>query len=452
MGKLFGTDGIRGVANQYPMTPETVLQVGRAVAHQFADPNRLGVVIGKDTRLSGDMIESALISGICSMGINVLLAAHMPTPGVAYLTAALKAAAGVVVSASHNPYVDNGIKVFNGQGFKVSDADEAQLEARTLSDDLIRTTAAIRDTGQVTRIQEAENQYMTFLKSALKAGVSLEHLKLVIDCSNGATFRIAPLLFSDLGAQVTVLCNQPNGKNINDRCGSQHPEFLSEMVANNGADIGVAFDGDGDRLIAVDETGAVLTGDQTLAVCAKYLKQNGRLKNNTVVSTVMSNIGLRHALKSLGIRHVVTDVGDRYVMQAMVSEQAVLGGEESGHTVFLDHQTTGDGLLTALKLLEVVGVEKKPLSELKKVMTVFPQVLINVTVQHKPELASVPEVQAVIRSVESALAGKGRVLVRYSGTQPQCRVMVEGPTETETRRYCEEIAKVLRETIGSKDA
>ena len=449
MDKLFGTDGIRGVANEYPMIPEMALKFGRAVGHHFGDSKRSAILIGRDTRISGQMIESAIAAGICSMGLDVLLAWVIPTPGVAYLTKALGAAAGVVVSASHNPYFDNGLKLFDAGGFKLSIKKEEALEKSILKVDHATAAKKIRETGKIVNLNDAGDRYKNFLKQLLPEGCRLENFKIALDCANGATYSLAPKLFTELGAEVYALYTKPDGKNINKQCGSQHPQSLTEKVKEIGANIGLAFDGDGDRLIAVDENGQILTGDQILAICARHLKSTSRLKSNIVVSTVMSNIGLGEALKEMGIENVITGVGDRFVMEEMRKQGAVLGGEESGHTVFLEHQTTGDGMLTALKLLEVMAIENKSLSELKTVMTIFPQVLINVDVSSKPPLETIPAVEAAIRYVENELAGKGRVLVRYSGTQQQCRVMVEGPENEVTSQLCRKIAKAVQDDIGA---
>jgi len=448
MDRLFGTDGIRGVANEYPMTPEMALRIGRAVAAYLGTANNSAIIIGKDTRISGSMLESGLISGICSMGVDAMLTGIMPTPGVAFLTASLPASAGLVVSASHNPYYDNGVKIFGPDGYKLSDEIEQEIESYIMDDALAEKAGKIRKTGKAWIITVAEKQYKTFLKRSLPAGMNFSRVKIAIDCSNGATCRVAPELFTELGADLEIFFTEPDGMNINANCGSQHPDVLAEKVVETSADIGLAFDGDGDRLIAVNEKGDVLTGDQILAICAKHMQQKGALKNNMVVSTVMSNMGLGVALSKMGVSQVTTKVGDRYVMQGMTAHGAVLGGEDSGHTVFLDHQTTGDGMLTALKLIEVMLSENKPLSELKSVMTVFPQVLINVEVKNKPQLDTLPEVMDAIHAVEENLKGQGRVLVRYSGTQPQCRVMVEGPTESETRQCCQKLADIIKEKIG----
>ena len=449
MGKLFGTDGIRGVANEYPITCEMAMDIGRTIAHLFrAETGKSKIVIGKDTRISGDMIEYALVSGICSMGADAFLAGVLPTPGIAYMTSSMGADAGIVISASHNPYYDNGIKIFNQDGFKLSDEKEEEIEHLVLNGKIVSMCKAVSDTGRAFKIEDAGKNYISFLKSALPEDFSLSGMKIVIDCANGATYQVGPELFKDLGADIESIFIEPDGKNINENCGSQHTEALIEIVLKKRADIGLAFDGDGDRLIAVDENGSVLTGDQILVVCSNMLKLVSKLNNNLVISTIMSNMGLNVSLKDLGIEHIMTNVGDRYVMEQMISSGSVLGGEDSGHTIFLNHHTTGDGILSALKLIESMKFESKPLSELKKVMTVFPQALINVEVKSKPEISSIPAVQEGIRSVEKDLGEKGRVLVRYSGTQPICRVMVEGPTKEETQKYCEQVSDIVKNEIG----
>ncbi|MBW1821407.1 MAG: phosphoglucosamine mutase, partial [Deltaproteobacteria bacterium] len=367
MGKLFGTDGIRGVANEYPITCEMAMDMGRAVAHIFcAGTGSSKIVIGKDTRISGDMIEYGLVSGICSMGVDAVLTDVLPTPGIAYTTSSMGANAGIVISASHNPFYDNGIKIFNKEGFKLSDEKEEKIEHIVLNGKTASMCRSICDTGRAFKIEDAGKNYISFMKSALPEGFSLNGMKIVLDCANGATYQVAPELFKELGANIDSLFIKPDGKNINENCGSQHPETLIKKVLERKADIGLAFDGDGDRLIAVDENGSVLTGDQILAVCANMLKKIRKLNNNMVISTIMSNMGLKMALKDLGIEHIMTNVGDRYVMEQMVSSGSVLGGEDSGHTIFLNHHTTGDGILSALKLIESMKFESKPLSELKK--------------------------------------------------------------------------------------
>ncbi len=448
MGKLFGTDGIRGVANTYPLDVETAASVGRAIADFFGrncNENHNGfIVLGQDTRLSGDMIAHAVSAGICSAGMNVAMLGVLPTPGVALLSRQTEAAAGVVISASHNPFEDNGIKLFDGNGQKLDDAKEENLERLI---EKVPAKIASNKLGRLVSLENACERYLDFLKGVLP-DLSLDGVRLVLDCSNGATYRVAPQIFDILGAEVIPLFCEPDGTNINDRCGSQHPEILAREVAKCGADLGLAFDGDGDRLIAVDGKGVILTGDQVMAICAKDLLEKGVLNGNKVVTTVMSNMGFRIAMKQLGIDLYTTQVGDRYVMQEMVAQEAVLGGEDSGHMIFRDHHTTGDGIMAALRLLDAMKASGVPLSELSGIMTVFPQVLINVDVKSKPELESIPQVSAAIQAVEKQLGDQGRVLVRYSGTQPQCRVMVEGPTEPLTRQLCEQIAAVVKENLA----
>jgi phosphoglucosamine mutase len=449
MGRLFGTDGIRGVANEYPLTAETVIEIGRAVALFFSgSTNPTKIIIGKDTRESGDMIEDALATGICSAGADACLAGILPTPAVACLTSSIDAAAGIVISASHNPFYDNGIKIFDADGYKLSDTDEDEIERLMQADNSVSGAGNGHRNGIVETLTDAPARYLAFLQNTLSNADLFNDMKIVLDCSNGATYAVAPQIFQDLGAQVKALHIQPDGKNINADCGSEHPETLIDAVLKKKADIGLAFDGDGDRLVAVDEKGQVISGDRTLAICAGSLKRKGLLKNNLVVSTVMSNLGLRMAFKELGINHLMAQVGDRYVLQQMKANGAVIGGEDSGHMIFLDQHTTGDGMLTALRLIQTMREENKPLSELSRVMTVFPQVLLNIDVQSKPPIEDVPQIMAAIRSVEDCLGQKGRVLVRYSGTQPLCRVMVEGPEEDETRRYCQRIADVVKATLG----
>ncbi|MBF0120581.1 MAG: phosphoglucosamine mutase [Desulfobacterales bacterium] len=438
MDKLFGTDGIRGKANRYPMTSEISLNIGRS-ASCFFNKNKK-IIIGKDTRLSCDMIESALISGICSMGVDVYLAGVIPTPGISFLTYFMNMDAGIMISASHNPFYDNGIKFFKGDGYKLNDNEEAEIE-KIFKENNFKYS---QDIGRVYSLNDSDKNYVNFLKDRVRKDISFKGIKLVIDCANGATFRAAKEVFSSLEIDVYAISVSPNGKNINDNCGSEHPKKLSEAVLEKQADIGLAFDGDGDRVIAVDEKGKILSGDQIIAICAKHLKQNGRLKNNTVVTTVMSNMGLSVALKDMDIKHAIANVGDRYVLEMMKSCGAIIGGEDSGHMIFLDYHRTGDGILSALQLMESIVSSQKPLSELGKIMSVFPQMLVNVEVKNKPDIETVPEIYNVIKKVEKELAGKGRVLVRYSGTQPLCRVMVEAPTNEDTKRYCDEITKVIK--------
>lgn len=448
--KLFGTDGIRGAANHYPMTPELMVRVGRAIVAALPDTSqKKRILIGRDTRQSGDMIESAISAGIASMNGDVHLAGILPTPGIACLTAAGGYDAGIVISASHNPFFDNGIKIFNRNGFKLSDDLETIIEDHVLHEGFGKNQLSSKDIGTTHRIGSPVRRYLEFLKQALGADYSLKGRRIVLDCANGATYAAAPRIFADLGADVTVLAASPNGKNINDHCGSQHTEILRERVVRDGADMGFAFDGDGDRLIAVDELGHAVTGDQILAICAKYLKETGQLKNNVTVSTVMSNVGLHALLKDLGIRHVVTDVGDRQVLAAMREHQAVIGGEDSGHMIFLDHHTSGDGIYTALRLAQVARSRSRKLSELAGIMKIYPQVLLNVPVREKTDLFKIQEISDIIKKTEQTLGEGGRVLVRYSGTQPLCRVMVEGPDPDDTHRFCRDIAAVITEKIGA---
>ena len=449
MGELFGTDGVRGVANEYPMTAEMALNIGRATAFLFKRKGHIPrIIIGKDTRISGYMLENALVSGICSMGVNALLVGPLPTPGIAFATNSMRADAGIVISASHNPFQDNGIKIFSNEGFKLPDEKEIEIEKLIFSNNMHTLHPSPSELGKAYRIDDARGRYIVFLKNTFPKEHTLEGTKVVLDCAHGATYRVAPDTFFELGADVISLFDQPNGENINAHCGSQHPETLAEEVIKGKADVGFAFDGDGDRVIAVDEKGSVLTGDQIMAICAKEMKKEGKLNKNLVVCTVMSNIGFGIALKQVGIEQVVTKVGDRYVLEEMQAKGAVIGGEESGHVIFLEHHTTGDGIITALQVLAAMKKAQKPLSELAQVMRVFPQKLINVDVKTKPELSTIPEIGAAVRDVEEQLGDKGRVLVRYSGTQNMCRVMVEGPTNEETQKYCGQIADVIGEKLG----
>jgi phosphoglucosamine mutase len=449
MEKLFGTDGIRGVANEYPMTAEVALNVGRAIAYlSKREGHTPRIIIGKDTRQSGDMFESALISGICSMGVHAISAGVIPTPGIAFLTSSMRADAGIVISASHNPMQDNGIKIFNGDGLKLADEKETMIEELIFFNNMHKLHPDPKELGRLSRLDDAAGRYVNFLKEAFPQELNPEGMKIVLDCSNGATYRVAPATFAELGVEVTTLFDQPDGKNINLHCGSQHPEALAYEVLRQKADAGFAFDGDGDRMIAVDEKGNVLTGDRILAICSALLKKEGKLKKNLVVRTVMSNLGLSVAFQELGIDSIFTKVGDRFVLEEMLARGAVIGGEDSGHLIFLEHHTTGDGLITALQVLAAMKKEGKTLSDLAGIMTVFPQMLINIDVKRKPEIETIPEIMAAINQVEAALGNKGRVLVRYSGTQNMCRVMVEGPTKEKTQTYCRQIADVVEKVLA----
>ena len=452
MGTLFGTDGVRGVANKHPMTPEMALRLGRATASIFKNnaTRRPRIVVGNDTRLSGGMLESALTAGICSMGVDVHPAGTLPTPGVACLIRSMEMDAGIVISASHNPYEDNGIKIFSGSGFKLSDAQEDEIERLATSDETKEPLPTGSEIGTIHPIRDASERYIAFCKNTFPGDLSLAGMKLVVDCANGATYRVAPAVFSELGAEVTAIHCNPDGRNINDQCGSQHTHSLALKVRELGADVGLAFDGDGDRLIAVNEAGQELTGDHILAICSGMYKDRDLLQNNLVVLTVMSNLGFRLFLEGKGIEYAVATVGDRQVLEMMQSKGAIIGGEASGHIIFLNHHTSGDGIISALQLLSAMRLRNQSLSRLSQIMDLYPQKIINVYVKEKPPLESMAELQESIRKAESELGRKGRVLIRYSGTQSMCRVMVEGPTEDITEKLAQELAAVVRKNIGTE--
>jgi len=449
MGKLFGTDGVRGEANRYPMNAEIAFAIGQAVVYILKkEHDRPRIVIGKDTRISGYMLESSLEAGITSMGGNPYLVGVLPTPGIAFVAQSMRADAGIVISASHNPYQDNGIKIFSGSGFKLSDEQEEAIEDLMLSNKLHELVPPVKEMGQAFRLEDVHGRYIVFLKNTFPRDLSIEGMKIVIDTANGATYKVAPDTFWELGAKIELIHNTPNGININDNCGSQHTQDLRKKVVESGAAIGLAFDGDGDRLIAVDEKGQEITGDQILLICAKVLKEQDRLKNDLLVSTVMSNLGLRVACKKYGFKYHAAKVGDRYVLEDMMKLGSVIGGEQSGHLIFFDHHTTGDGIITALQLTAAMVRAGKPLSDLAKMMDIYPQKLINVDVKSKPDIATVPRIMQVINRVEKDLGENGRVLVRYSGTQNMCRVMVEGPSDGITEKHCKEIAAVVKGVLG----
>jgi len=449
MGKLFGTDGVRGTANIHPMTAEIALQIGRAAAYICKEKeHRHKIVIGKDTRVSGYMLESALVSGICSMGVDALLIGPMPTPGIAFITRSMRADAGMVISASHNPFQDNGIKIFSRDGFKLPDRVEERLEELILSQAIDQLRPTADDIGKAFRIDDANGRYIVFLKDTFPAHLTLEGLKLVIDCGNGAAYKIAPMVFSELGAEVISLGIEPDGHNINAGCGSLHPEKLQQTVVAENADIGIAFDGDADRVIFVDHTGKVIDGDQIMAICALDLQRRDQLRKNTVVATVMSNIGLEKTLLKAGIRLVRTQVGDRYVVEEMRAAGYNFGGEQSGHLIFMDHNTTGDGILSALQLLAVVVSEGKSLAELAGVMEIFPQVLINVPVREKTPVSEIAALQRQVREVEKDIAGSGRLLIRYSGTENKLRIMLEGEHYERIKNHAEALAETVRRELG----
>lgn len=449
MRKLFGTDGVRGVANLEPMTSEIAMQLGRAAAHIFMRrAGRHQVVIGKDTRLSGYMLESALTSGICSMGVDVLLVGPLPTPAIAFLTRSLRADAGVVISASHNPYQDNGIKFFSNEGFKLPDEVEARIEQLIISDEIKHLRPTADAIGKAYRIGDAEGRYIEFVKRSLPKDLDFQGIKLVVDCAHGAAYKVGPAVFRELGAELVVIGDKPDGTNINDGCGAVHPERLQEAVRRHGAHIGVALDGDADRAIFVCEQGQIVDGDHVMAALGLDLHAQGQLACQTVVGTVMSNFGLELAMKKAGIQLKRTQVGDRYLMERMLADGYNFGGEQSGHFIFLDHNTTGDGLISALQILSLMKRTGTPLSELAKAMTAVPQILLNVQVKHKPDLNQIPDIQKAIQTAEARLNGSGRVLVRYSGTESLLRIMVEGERQTTIREVADHIADIVRARIG----
>ncbi len=447
--KLFGTDGVRGVANVYPMTAEVALQMGRALAYLIRNgSHRHRVVIGKDTRLSGYMLEQALAAGIESMGVDTVLVGPMPTPGIANITVSMRADAGAVISASHNPYQDNGIKFFWRDGFKLPDETEAQIEdliaARKI--DHLRPTA--QSIGQSRRLDDANGRYVVFLKNTFPGDVSLEGMTIVVDCANGAGYRVAPAVLQELGARVIKLGVDPDGKNINHKCGALHPENLAKAVVKHGAQIGVALDGDADRLIVVDEKGKVVDGDAIMAICTGELVRRRALAKKTLVATVMSNIGLERAVARWGVKVKRTKVGDRYVVEEMRKNGYTLGGEQSGHLIFLEHATTGDGVLAALQLLAVLCRSGKPMSELTSIFEPVPQTLLNVVVKQRRDLGELPEVMKAIRAAEQKLGKEGRVLVRFSGTEPKARVLIEGTSEAKNQQYARDIGDALTRALG----
>jgi len=452
MGRLFGTDGIRGEANVAPMTADMALRLGRALAFRFAgagNGSRPRIVIGKDTRLSGYIFEQALAAGVCSMGADVWMCGPLPTPGIAFIAKSMRADAGVVISASHNPFYDNGIKLFGHDGFKLPDDVEGELERLITGNELDGRYAGRAELGRAHRLEEAWARYVVFLKAVLPEELQLDGMRIVVDCAHGAAYRVAPAVFEELGAEVIAIGCRPDGTNINAGCGSLHPEHMCETIRMYDADLGIALDGDADRVIVADEKGNVVDGDQLMAIVALHLKQQGTLANQAVVATVMSNLGLEIALRNEGIKLVRTAVGDRHVVARMRGEGYNVGGEQSGHLVFLDHTSTGDGVVAALKILTVMLQQEKPLSELAQVMQRVPQVLLNVPVTSKPPIGSLPVVARLIAQVEETLGEDGRVLVRYSGTEKKARIMLEGVDQVAIQKFAEDIADALRAEIGA---
>jgi phosphoglucosamine mutase len=445
---LFGTDGVRGKVNHHPMDPETVLRVGMAAALALRKKHgKNTVLIGKDTRLSGYMIESALTSGICSMGMNVTLVGPIPTPGIAFLTKTMRLDAGIVISASHNPFDDNGIKFFGESGFKLPDEVEKKIEAMMEDGSSFRKRPQGGHIGRAFRLDDARGRYIEYIKSTIPRGETLEGLKVVVDCANGAAYKITPSVLEELGATVITLNDNPDGLNINEKCGSLHTESLREAVLAHGANAGVAHDGDADRTILVDEQGSLVDGDHVMGIWALELKNEGKLNGGAVVSTVMSNLGLEHFLRGHGIKFIRTNVGDRFVTEEMLRGGYVLGGEQSGHIVNLFLNTTGDGPITALHILYLMKKTGFSLSELKAPIPVYPQVLLNVEVKSK-NLKSCAGLENLISDSEAELAGKGRILVRASGTEPKIRVMVEGSEVEKVRDLAGRIASFIREKMA----
>ncbi len=455
--KIFGTDGVRGTANIEPVTAETALKLGRAAAHVFrqrrhnsGDRSRLRIVVGKDTRLSGYLLENALSSGILSMGVDVLFIGPLPTPGVAYVTRSLRADAGIVITASHNPYADNGIKFFGPDGFKLDDNIEGEIEHLVFSGDIesIRPTAA--EIGKAVRIDDALGRYIEYAKSSFPRGMTLDGMRIVVDCAHGAAYKSTPCVLRELGAEIFVYGNSPDGTNINKDCGSMHPRLMSQKVWEHGAHLGIAHDGDADRVILCDEAGQLIDGDDVMAICGLEMLREGTLREKTVVSTVMSNAGLDAVINKAGGRVIRTSVGDKNVVDEMLKSDYNLGGEQSGHMIFRDHSTTGDGLVCALQILRIMKAQDQPLSKLAKCWSRFPQLLENLKVRTKKPIEEIDGVQALLEEAEAVLKpGGGRVLLRYSGTEPKIRLLLEGPEQSVLEQWKEKIMETLRRQIGA---
>jgi phosphoglucosamine mutase len=450
MGKLFGTDGVRGVANLDPMTSEMAMKLGRAAAHVFRKrEGRHQIIIGKDTRISGYMLESALTAGLCSMGVDVLLVGPLPTPAIAFLTRSLRADAGVMISASHNPYQDNGIKFFSNDGMKLPDELEQRIEDLILSNEIQHIRPTAEAIGKAFRIDDAEGRYIEFVKRSLPREMDFQNMRIVLDCAHGAAYHVFPKVIRELGAKVWVMGHEPDGVNINDGCGAVHPERLQQMVRDRKADLGIALDGDADRAMFVCEQGRVVDGDHALAAFALDLKRQGRLRQDTVVGTVMSNFGFEVCMREAGIHLVRTAVGDRYILERMVADHYNLGGEQSGHMIFLDYHTSGDGMISGLQMLKLMQRAQKPLSEIAMCMSSTPQVLLGVKVLNKPDLQTLSPLQHAIQDKERLLNGTGRILVRYSGTEPLLRVMVEGQDSHVIQEIAEDLINVVKSCIRS---
>ena len=455
--RIFGTDGVRGVANVEPVTAETALKLGRAAAHVFTNLNprehvagmRPKIVLGKDTRLSGYMLENALVAGITSLGVDVLLIGPLPTPGVAYITRSLRADAGIVLSASHNSYEDNGIKFFRHDGYKLDDKIEQQIEELVFTGEIdsIRPTAG--KIGRARRIDDALGRYVEFAKTSFPRGRSLEKMRIAIDAGNGAAYKSTPCILRELGADLTIAHNEPNGININAGCGSTHPQEIQRIVKESGAQVGITHDGDADRVLLCDEKGEIVDGDEILAIASLDLLGSGQLRENTLVATVMSNFGLDEALNAKGGKVLRTKVGDRYVIEEMVQRNLNLGGEQSGHMIFRDFTTTGDGIVSALQILRIMQASGRPLSEIKKCLTKYPQAQRNLRVKSKPPLTELPSVMKLVSETEKELSGKGRVLLRYSGTEPKIRLLIEGRELDKIDKHANRIADAIEQAIGA---
>jgi phosphoglucosamine mutase len=455
--KIFGTDGVRGIANVEPVTAETALKLGRAAAHVFTQLNprtipegtRPKIVLGKDTRLSGYMLENALVAGITSLGVDVLLIGPLPTPGVAYITRSLRADAGIVLSASHNPYEDNGIKFFRHDGYKLDDQIEEKIEQLVFTGEIdsIRPTAG--KIGRAARIDDALGRYVEFAKVSFPRKMSLEEMRVAVDVANGAGYKSTPCILRELGAEVTVAHNEPNGTNINAQCGSTFPQEIQRVVKESGADVGITHDGDADRVLLCDEKGEIVDGDEILAIASVDLLRTGRLEQNTLVSTVMSNFGLDETLAAHGGKIVRTKVGDRYVLEEMVQRKLNLGGEQSGHIIFRDFTTTGDGIISALQILRIMHETGQPLSKLKTCLKKYPQAQRNLRVKEKPPLTDLPVVMKLVNEAEKELSGKGRVILRYSGTEPKIRLLIEGRELAQIDRQANRIADAIQSAIGA---
>ncbi|MGI9533397.1 MAG: phosphoglucosamine mutase [Thermodesulfobacteriota bacterium] len=447
---LFGTDGIRGIANEFPMTPEVALRLGKALAYTIKQKSRSAkpkVILGKDTRLSGYIFEQAISSGLTSMGVDVYLVGPLPTPAIAFLTKNMRADAGLVISASHNPYTDNGIKIFDRYGFKLADEKELQIENLVL-DQKNNLNGSSEIIGKAIRIEDATGRYVVFVKKTFPDGLSLEGLKIVVDCANGAAYKVAPTAFRELGAEVISLGVEPDGMNINTKCGSLNPELLIKKVLENKADIGIALDGDADRVIISDEKGTLVDGDKILAISTEEMINRGQLKKNEIVATLMSNMGIELFLKERGIKLHRTDVGDRYVVESMKEKGINLGGEQSGHIIFLDHTTTGDGILASLQVLAIMKRLQKPLSSLVGQIEMFPQVLKNVKISEKPPIEKIPGLNKMLSEYENKLGNRGRINIRYSGTESLARVMVEGEDKSNINSIASKISDLIGKQIG----